>query len=354
LNSDWVITAHDQRSDFTVNANGYQVLVDGGTVDWNNFDIRTASRVMFMNCAGPSTLRNGLVADSGTPELDFYPLHWHLNYDCTRGTLVENVTVRNSPNRAFVPHASHGITFLNSSAFNINKDAFWWNPPCSHPDEAGLRQSKCHLDSSHDIVVDGMLLDTVEVGRGCGMDCQRGSAYMLGKGTGNVIRNSHAENVTGDVNCSAYQWPEKGHGVWVFENNTSAGGNCHGIFVWQNDSTDNIIDGFVGGGVDHGAYGNRFHYFNIDVPYIEVHASGWTVDDSEVGQIVLRKHRNAGQVVFTNVTGSSIVVSDYSTLNGIDFIVNGTNLTCQYVEWTNPHPDTRIIINNQECVNGSG
>ena len=39
-----------------------------------------------------------------------YPLHFHHAGDGSRGSLIEGVVARQSGNRAFVPHASHGIT----------------------------------------------------------------------------------------------------------------------------------------------------------------------------------------------------------------------------------------------------
>ena len=37
-----------------------------------------------------------------------YPLHFHHAKDGSRGSLIEGVVARQSGNRAFVPHASHG------------------------------------------------------------------------------------------------------------------------------------------------------------------------------------------------------------------------------------------------------
>jgi hypothetical protein len=357
--------------------NGYQILVvNGGTLDWNGVIVTNVSRIMFTDGAGPSTLRNMTIEDSGRPQLGFYPLHWHLNYDTTRETLVQNVTVRDSLNRAFVPHGSHGITFLNDRAENVKGPGLWWDAPGTNTEGdpswecRNGRDHFCTLDNSNDIIVDGMVVDGVTNTPGD----NRGfllAAYTLGAGSGNVIRNSEAHNVTPShvKDCSGFDWPAKAAGnpggnVWVFENNSFSGGPCHAIFVWQNDGNHHIIDGFVGtpspskinetgvgGGIDHGAYGNDYDYRNVTVPYVEVHAVGWVLSDSDVGEIILRKHAFAGTVTFTNTTATRILVADAPISNGqpITFTVNGTNLTCDDVDWANPHPETRVVIDGVEC-----
>ena len=56
-----------------------------------------------------------------------YPLHFHHSRDGSRGSLVDGVVVRRSGNRAFVPHASHGITFRDTVAYDGWEEVYWWD-----------------------------------------------------------------------------------------------------------------------------------------------------------------------------------------------------------------------------------
>ena len=60
------------------------------------------------------------------PDMSCYPVHFHHCHHGSRGSLVEGCVVRDS-SRAFVPHASHGITFRDCVAFGITDDAYWWD-----------------------------------------------------------------------------------------------------------------------------------------------------------------------------------------------------------------------------------
>jgi hypothetical protein len=56
-----------------------------------------------------------------------YPIHFHMCGAGSRGSRLEGVLVYQSGNRAFVPHASHGIVFQNCIAYNIWEEPFWWD-----------------------------------------------------------------------------------------------------------------------------------------------------------------------------------------------------------------------------------
>lgn len=376
------------RPGVDLNGNGFQImLMDGGRADfqgtpvftWSDngrsqnlardINFRNLRRIMFHSGAGPSTLKYFSVADSGTSALGDYPLHWHLNGHSTRGTVVEGVVVLNGRHHAFVPHGSHGITFRDTIAKNISGDAYWWDKPGTNNCD-GARKF-CTTDNSNDIIIDRALCDGVTNGPGDDRGF-RLSCFELNAGSGNVIRNSVARGVRPShvKDCSGFQWPEAanqniGGNVWVFENNRAEASPCHGIFVWQNDSNLHIIDGFVslptdseigpfgGGGIDHGAYGNNYDYRNVDVPYVEIHAEGWVMSDSTVGNVRLLRHVGEGDVVWTNVAIAGIIdVADApsgSALSPIHFYINGGGNSCSQVVWSNPHPDTRVIIEGVEC-----
>jgi hypothetical protein len=363
------------RPGVDVNGNGYQIMfMDGGKADfqgtpvftWSgdgsnanltrDINFRNLRRIMFHMGAAPSVLKYFTVSDSGTSALGDYPLHWHLNGNSTRGTIVEGVVVVNGKHHAFVPHGSHGIKFRNTIAKNTSGEAHWWDPPGTN--ESCSFQQDCTLDNSDDIIIDGALCDGVTNGPGDDRGF-RLSCFMMGAGSGNVIRNSVGRNVTPShiKDCSAFHWPQSanhnvGGNVWVFENNRGSSA-CHGIFVWQNDGNHHTIDGFTGGGIDHGAYGNHYDYRNVNVPYVEVHAQGWVMADSQVGDVILRPHVQSGEVVWTNVTiTGTIDVRDApsgSAVNPIDFIISGGGNSCSQVVFSNPHPNTRVILDGKPC-----
>lgn len=362
------------RPGVTVNGNGYQIMfMSGGRADFQGSEVFTWSgtgssqnlqrdinfvnmrRIMFHKGAGKSTLRYFTVRDSGSPAIGDYPIHWHLNGDSVRGTLVEGVVVVNGQHHAFVPHGSHGIYFKDTIAKNTRGEAYWWDPAGSN-DCNRVGNSDCTTDNSNDITYDHALADGVFNGPGDTRGFQL-NAFRLGAGSGNRVFDSVAINVKPSHNdvCSGFHWPadanhNKGGNVWLFKNN-HATSSCNGIYVWQNDGNRHLVDGFTGGGIEHGAYGNNYEYRNVDVPFLLIHATGWSIRDSRVGTIEARDHRtdDLKDVVFTNVTGETIILNDSGGVSGVRLVFNGTNLTCGDVSWTNAHPQTRVIIDGDEC-----
>ena len=362
LTADWMIHGHDARSNFRVDGNGHAIMVMGGTVDWDGFEIDNVDRVMFMDGAGPSHLEDGVISNSGVAGvLGAYPLHWHLNGDTTRGTVVDRVTIDGSANRGFVPHGSNGITIRNSDCVNVVAECVWWDfPGANDPDGCGVGEVCSFIDNSNDTVIDNVTATNTLVREGS--HGHRNAAFTLGAGTGNVIRNSTAIDTRGGADCSGFHWPEFGGGrgrgqplVWIFENNhaQSSDPDCHSSFVWQNDSQDHIVSGLTGDGIGHGAYANEYHYENFDVPYVEAHAAGWSMADGHVGVFRALRHRNLASptVQFDNVTFDRFVISNASNggeIRGV-YVLNNTNLTCGDIEYSNVVSGTRVIIDGEEC-----
>ena len=56
-----------------------------------------------------------------------YGLHFHHSLDGSRGSIVEGVVVRDADNHAFVPHASHGVSLIDTIAYNVTSEAYWWD-----------------------------------------------------------------------------------------------------------------------------------------------------------------------------------------------------------------------------------
>jgi hypothetical protein len=362
------------RSGVTVDGNGFQIMfTNGGKADFQGTPTSTWSgdgsnanlkrdinftkmkRIMFMG-AGPSILKYFTVSDSGTPTLGDYPLHWHLNGNSTRGTLVEGVVVVNGANHAFVPHGSHGITFKNTIAKNIRGSAYWWDPVGTNGGCSRIGSPNCTMDNSNDIRFEHAL--AYGVSPASGSNGHRVAGFNLGAGSGNVVRDSAAMGISGGADCAGFQWPEDanqnaGGNVWTFRNNISKSSACHGIFVWQNDNNGHVIDGFSGGGVDHGAYANVYQYRNIDVPYLEVHAAGWKVVGGHIGSVITRKHRNAATptVVFQDVK-----IDGFTVVNAEDggdipgwYVLNGTGLSCGDIQYQSVVSGTKVVIDGVEC-----
>ncbi|MCE9674029.1 DUF4082 domain-containing protein [Myxococcus stipitatus] len=148
-------------------------------------------------------------------------------------------------------------------------------PPRTEP--SGRRLAICSLkcgdlsdagDESHDIVYDRCVAAIVRVDpeyRGYNL-----TGFMVNQGLRNIIRDSVAVGVQGNVDSSGFTWPEEdginGHGIWNFSRGNIAHNNkVDGIFAWQNDQLPHVIANYVGyhngeAGIDHGAYSNAYHY----------------------------------------------------------------------------------------------
>jgi len=362
------------RGGVDLEGNGHEIVfISGGRADfqgtpvftWSgdgsnanlerDINFRNLRRIIHTNNAGASIMKFFTVSDSGTPTLGDYPLHWHLNGDSTRGTIVEGVVVVNGAHHAFVPHGSHGITFKDVIAKNIRDDAFWWDSPGTN--DCSTHNKFCTMDNSNDILVIHALVDGVYELSSNSASFHRVTGFVLGAGSGNLIRDSLVRDIKGGQNCSGFHWPgganqNVGGNVWTAQNLRTIDDDCHGIAVWQNDGNQHIIDGFVGGGIDHGAYVNHYDYRNVDVPYLRVHALGWSISASSVGDVRVRRHSlPGGPVTFTNVQIASCTIGNVnaSAQNPGTYILNNTNMSCADIVYDSVVPGTRVIIDGKEC-----
>lgn len=367
IDQDTVITATmSLRPGDTVEfRNGSQLLFGpGGKPDWQGTPVDTWANngatqnldrdIKFFGEGNVRFLAGSLVGTiryvelSVQPKLEpgFFPLHWHMMGDDSRGQVVTGVVVKDSPNRAFVPHASHGITFFDCIASNIAGSAWWWNPPAF--------QSEDRSDNTNHLLISGCLADgiTNEVGDDRGFTL---SAFPLLPGVGNAIQNSVARRVNPShpKNASGFLWPELHHNQplsWGFTDNACFDtARSHGIHTWQNNNQTHVIDRFTSdGAISHGAYVNKYDYRNCDVAGVIIHATGWTLRDSHVGDVVAKKHQTDSPITWTNVMMDSLTVSDAASGSQqapMRLIINGTNLNGNNIVWLNPHPQTTVTIN---------
>jgi hypothetical protein len=188
-----------------------------------------------------------------------YGLHLHMAGEGSRGTLIEGVVIRDADNHAFVPHASHGITFRDTIAYQVRNEAYWWDPA---PEEEDLS------NDTNDLLWERTVAAGVDLG--FAGNRFRLSGYYLGNGFDITVRDSVAVGVLGEdfSESSGFIWPEDAGAVWTFEDNIAHNNLSNGIFVWQNNSAVHPVDRFTGyyngkAGIEHGAYENTYQYSDL-------------------------------------------------------------------------------------------
>jgi hypothetical protein len=202
-----------------------------------------------------------------------YPLHFHHNGAGSAGSVVENVVVQQSGHRAFVPHASDGITFTGTIAHDVFDEAYWWD---RRDTSGGLGHKAVWERPSNDISYVRAIASNVKADpsfRGF-----RLAGFELGHGNNLSITGSVAVGVQGNHSASGFSWPEgvaKESGDptigdhWHFADNVGHNNKVHGIFTWQNtDDPRHVIQDSVlyhngVGGIDHGAYSNAYRYQDL-------------------------------------------------------------------------------------------
>ena len=221
-----------------------------------------------------------------------YGLHIHMSMDGSRGTVVDGLVIRDTKGHAFVPHASHGVTFRNTIAYNVKGEAYWWDDPAS-----GM------MNETDDVVFDRAVAALVT--QASGGNNQRLTGFYLGAGNNPVITNSVAVGIQneGGANRSGYLWPEDSEGTWLFQNNRAHNNDSDGIFVWQNNELPHMIDGFIAyynrqAGVEHGAYTNSYVYKNLVLLgnglAVHSHALGEPGDDAFTDTQIWSKLQTGG------------------------------------------------------------
>jgi hypothetical protein len=189
-----------------------------------------------------------------------YSLHFHMNYDGSRGSVVDSVVAYDGGNHSFVPHLSNGITFRDCVAHDQAETAFWWDP-------AGGEQEGDAVPS-HDVLLERCVASHVATTAGSEYDT---AGFLLGAGDRNVARGCVAVGVLGsDESNPGYKWdPGSSSGIWTFEDNLSHNNDGSSIYFWVNNTPPSVIDRFTAYqdrlGIRAGSYTNLVSYRDTTV-----------------------------------------------------------------------------------------
>jgi uncharacterized protein YjdB len=189
-----------------------------------------------------------------------YALHLHHGGDGMRGTVVRGVASVDARGRVFVPHASHGIHFIDNVAVNSWAEAFWWDNDTPE-------------DASHDIVVDRLAVTGVHLPRSWTGSTSQVDGIALRHGDRNSMRNSAVSGVRGSKISNGFNWNSAARvssdHVWTFDaGNVSHNNQGSGLRFWNNivipHETSNVVTyRNRHAGIENGAYANANFFERI-------------------------------------------------------------------------------------------
>lgn len=331
---------------------------------------RDLSRIMFHHRAGRQLVSNVVVIDSGVEgERGFYPLHFHLNGNSTRGSILRDVVVLGGRNHAFVPHGSHGITLDGVAAVNTVDDAFWWDLP----EGPGNQQWKHTANNSND----SDWIKPLALGvRASSRDTEiRLAGFLLGAGSGNRIVDAVAVGIDASVQCSGFHWPEPannnaGGTVWDAERLTAHNSDCAGLFVWQNDGLldpshlhvveDTRVFNTGYAGIDHGAYTNKYRWLGAVIgPGVGTGVISHALPEDNRGDVVfedivtdapfrITKHRvpRGDPVVVKRLDAPAVIVDEMDGPDSVAgrYVFEDSGLSPADFDVRSVHPESTITI----------
>lgn len=198
----------------------------------------------------------GITNAAGDFVLGRYALHFHMSGDGSRGSVVRGVAAVNSKGIVFVPHSSHGVTFVDNVSVNSYGPGFWWDP--------------AHVTA--DVLVDHMAV--------CGvmnpLAIAGASGFLLGANDRGEVRNSVACGVWGGSGPAVgFDWPEPagfadailGKLTWKFDVGNVAHNNKICLRYWDNVQATHVTRDLKcyrnASGSDQGAYISANVYSDI-------------------------------------------------------------------------------------------
>lgn len=186
-----------------------------------------------------------------------YALHLHGMGEASRGMVIRGVAAIDSKGAVFVPHASHGVTYLDNVCINGYAECFWWDKG----------------DRSNGTTIDGLASSGTFVDRSITGNVPRNAAVVLGCGSGNSISNSAVSGVRGGNEYAAgYEWfacnRDKEPAVWEFsEGLVSHNTQGPGIRFWTNSGQPHEVENTItynsGFAILNGAYSNAIEYTDV-------------------------------------------------------------------------------------------
>jgi hypothetical protein len=272
-----------------------------------------------------------------------WPIHFHHAGNSTIGSEVTGCVVRNAGSHAYVPHLSHGITFTDCVAYDVRSSPYWWDV----------------IDPTNTATWDHCLAARVQTGLD---ELHSTAGYYLGKGSGNICTDSVAVGVGSGKSGGGFLWNSNANGTashWTADDLVSHDNSSAGTRVWQNSTpTKHTTNRFVayhnaGEGIQHGAYVNRFQFFD-SVCY----------NNNEGAQKLFANSQNATDLILhdgaTYEGGKySVVVTEHNLhpiipLRFYDCDFN--NATVVPIEWddfVDPDSPRRTLVDFVNCrVNG--
>jgi hypothetical protein len=209
-------------------------------------------RIEYVTLRGMGILKPSIGSDAGATT-GRYALHFHMQGEGSRGTLVRGVAAIDSNGRVFVPHTSHGITFEDVVSVNSMGEAFWWDDG----------------DVTNDITVDRLAVSGVYVSREFTGETNRNDAVAMPFGVNMVMTNSVASGVNQGRLGVGFNWDagnRRSDTHWTFTGNVSHN-NGTGIRFWNNSGQPHHIKGNIayrnGIGLENGAYNNSNRFTDL-------------------------------------------------------------------------------------------
>ena len=184
-----------------------------------------------------------------------YNFHFHHCGDGSIGSVIKGVVVRDGGSNGFVPHASNGILFEDDIVWGLTwSNGYWWDFPDSTMD-----------NSSHGITFNRCVAGNIKTEAATAYSL---AGFVLGVGTNNTVKNCIVNSNYGAAGSAGYLWPARANyqpNTWVVENNMTHDVRENGLRVWQNDSSNHVIKGFVAyncmeSGMSVGAYHQNYHF----------------------------------------------------------------------------------------------